>query len=409
MKNKVSCTIVSIIIGREFSIDKLLDYFSNLSIPNQINQLNLNLVLGCDDNFINQLKSKIKELKLSDKYNKISFIEGNRRCHPDLNWEEWEQYTRKKDTLVKHDSALQNINIGLQSVEEGDFIHFVDDDTIPPYFALKDLFNAYNKIENCGITSGIYFNKEWLGPTIVTEKPETKRRIVASVRKDKWIETSIDDLTYTDYTDIGFVGNGCMLLSVNDTKQILPLTENRDYFDTDAPPDSKICHRIRLLGKKISVVPSIVCKHLDDKGEPVGLSEKYLEKIKNSGKPKKILFMNFNPYINYLKLTSEYDYTIITAFTELINSNHKNKLKTLTNFSNIKLVKKSIVDVVNKYSLDFKIKHEFNMLLTFQEIYSYISDKSEYKIYAYRNSKNDINLVATLDSSKLKNLLNTKI
>jgi len=409
MKNKVSCTIVSIIIGREFSIDKLLDYFCNLTTPNQINQLNLNLVLGCDSNFTKQLKSKIKELKLSDKYNKISFIEGNRRCHPDLNWEEWEQYTRKKDTLVKHDSALQNINIGLQSVKDGDFIHFVDDDTIPPYFALEDLFNTYYKIENCGIASGIYFNKEWLGPTIVTEKPETKRRIVASVRKDKWIETSIDDLTYTDYTDIGFVGNGCMLLSVNDAKQILPLTENRDYFDTDAPPDSKICYRIRLLGKKISIVPSIVCKHLDDKGDPVGLSEEYLEKIKNSGKPKKILFINFNPYINYPKLISGYDYIIITVFTELIKPNHKNKLKTLTNFSNIKLVKKSIVDTVNKYSLDFKIKHEFNILLTFQEIYSYISDKSEYKIYAYRNSKNDINLVATLDSSKLKNLLNTKI
>ena len=409
MNNKISCTIVSIIIGREFSIDKLLDYFCKLTIPNQISHLNLNLVLGCSNNFTKQLKSKIKELNLSDKYNKISFIEGNRRCHPDLNWEEWEQYTRKKDTLVKHDSALQNINIGLQSVKDGDFIHFVDDDTIPPYFALEDLFNTYYKIENCGIASGIYFNKEWLGPTIVTEKPETKRRIVASVRKDKWIETSIDDLTYTDYTDIGFVGNGCMLLSVNDAKQILPLTENRDYFDTDAPPDSKICYRIRLLGKKISIVPSIVCKHLDDKGDPVGLSEEYLEKIKNSGKPKKILFINFNPYINYPKLISGYDYIIITVFTELIKPNHKNKLKTLTNFSNIKLVKKSIVDTVNKYSLDFKIKHEFNILLTFQEIYSYISDKSEYKIYAYRNSKNDINLVATLDSSKLKNLLNTKI
>ena len=59
MKNKVSCTIVSIIIGREFSIDKLLDYFSNLSTPNQINQLNLNLVIGCDNNFTKQLKSKM--------------------------------------------------------------------------------------------------------------------------------------------------------------------------------------------------------------------------------------------------------------------------------------------------------------------------------------------------------------
>src|SRR6056300_370359 len=288
MKNKVSCTIVSIIIGREFCIDKLLDYFSNLLIPNQINQLNLNLVLGCDDNFTKQLKSKIKKLNLSDKYNKISFIEGNRRCHPDLNWEEWEQYTRKKDTLVKHDSALQNINIGLQSVKDGDFIHFVDDDTIPPYFALQDLFNAYYKIENCGIASGIYFNKEWLGPTVVTEKPETKRRIVASVRKDKWIETSIDDLTYTDYTDIGFVGNGCMLISVEDIKQILPLTENKNNLDTSAPPDFKICYRVRLLGKKISIVPSIICKHLDDKGNPVGLSEEYLENIKKSKNTKKI-------------------------------------------------------------------------------------------------------------------------
>ena len=35
----------------------------------------------------------------------------------------------------------------------------------------------------------------------------------------------------------------------------------------------------------------------------------------------------------------------------LIKSNHKNKLKTLTNFNNIKLVKKSIIDIVNLVSL----------------------------------------------------------
>lgn len=409
MKNKVSCTIVSIIIGREFSIDKLLDYFSNLSIPNQINQLNLNLVLGCDNNFTNQLKSKIKELKLSDKYNKISFIEGNRRCHPDLNWEEWEQYTRKKDTLVKHDSALQNINIGLQSVKEGDFIHFVDDDTIPPYFALEDLFNAYYKIENCGIASGVYFNKEWLGPTIVTEHHETKRRIVASVRKDKWIETSIDDLTITDYTDIGFVGNGCMLISVQDTKSILPLTENKNNLDSNTPPDFKICNRIRLLGKKISIVPSIVCKHLDDKGNPVGLSEEYLENIKNSINYKKIIFGNFNPYIDYTKLILDYDYIFITVFKELIKSKYNSKLNLLDNHTKIKLVYKSITETVHKYKSDLKIKHKIDSLLSIQEMYSYISDKDNYKIYVYRDSINDINKVETLDSSNLKRLLNTKI
>ena len=409
MKSKVSCTIVSIIIGRDFSVDKLLDYYCNLIVPKDIKELNLNLVIGCDDNFTKLLKSKIKKLNLSNKYNKISFIEGNRRCHPDLNWQEWEQYTRKKDTLVKHDSALQNINIGLQSVKEGNFIHFVDDDTIPPYFALQDLYNAYNKIENCGITSAIYFNKEWLGPTIVTERPETKRRIVASVRKDKWIETSIDDLTITDHTDIGFVGNGCMLISVDDTKQILPLTENRDYFDTAAPPDSKICHRIRLLGKKVSIVPSIICKHLDDRGQPVGLSEEYLEEIKNSKSVKKILFGNFDPNVDYNKLILNYDKAVISVFEENIKSRYFNKLKQLENNKNIKLIKKSINKIVSSYKSDFKIKHNLYTLLTLQEIYSYISNKNEYKIYAHRTDENDINLVATLDSSKLKNLLNTKL
>ena len=84
MKNKVSCTIVSIIIGREFSIDKLLDYFCNLTTPNQINQLNLNLVLGCDSNFTKQLKSKIKELKLSDKYNLTQDVVAE--AYPDIQW-----------------------------------------------------------------------------------------------------------------------------------------------------------------------------------------------------------------------------------------------------------------------------------------------------------------------------------
>ena len=109
------------------------------------------------------------------------------------------------------------------------------------------------------------------------------------------------------------------------------------------------------------------------------------------------------------KLSLKYDYTIVLAFEELIKTKDINKFKKLIDFDNIKFIKKSIINTVNKYPLDFKIKHEFNILLTLQEIYSYISDKSEYKIYSHRTKQNDINLVATLDSSKLRNLLNTKI
>ena len=123
----------------------------------------------------------------------------------------------------------------------------------------------------------------------------------------------------------------------------------------------------------------------------------------------KILFGNFDPNVDYNKLVVNYDKAIISVFKENTKSKYFNKLKQLEDSKNIKLIKKSIREIVSKYTSDFKIKHNLYTLLTLQEIYSYISNKSEYKIYAHRTEENDINLVATLDSSKLKNLLNTKL
>lgn len=409
MNKKISCALVTIIIGREFSLNKLLNYFQNLNKPVEFEKLNLYFILGCDNEFTEHLKVKIKEFNLDSKYNSISLIEGNRRCHPNLNWEDWEQYTRKKDTLVKHDSALQNINLGLSSIEKEDYIHFVDDDTIPPYHALDHLYKTYNKVDKCGIASGIYFNKEWLGPTVLTEADELKRRIVASIRKDKWIETSIDDLTVTDHTDIGFVGNGCMLISREDTKKVLPLTEDRDYFDTGAPPDSKICYRLRKLGKKISITPSVVCKHLDDKGEEVGLSTNYLKEIRKSKIPPKILFSNFNPILKYSTLLSSYDTIVILVYTELIKLNHRKKLEDLSKFNNLEIIEKSIKEKTIQYSDENNDDEDMNVLFSLHEIYKYIKDKSSYKVFVYRSKLNDIAPLTMLDSIRLRNLLNTEI
>lgn len=409
MNKKISCALVTIIIGREFSLNKLLNYFQNLNKPVEFEKLNLYFILGCDNEFTEHLKVKIKEFNLDSKYNSISLIEGNRRCHPNLNWEDWEQYTRKKDTLIKHDSALQNINLGLSSIEEEDYIHFVDDDTIPPNHTLDHLYKTYNKVDKCGIASGIYFNKEWLGPTVLTEADELKRRIVASIRKDKWIETCIDDLTVTDHTDIGFVGNGCMLISREDTQKVLPLTEDRDYFDTGAPPDSKICYRLRKLGKKISITPSVVCKHLDDKGEEVGLSTNYLKEIRKSKIPSKILFSNFNPILKYSTLLSSYDTIVILVYTELLKLNNRKKLEDLSKFNNLEIIEKSIKEKTIQYSDENNDDEDMNVLFTLHEIYKYIKDKNNYKVFVYRSKLNDIAPLDVLDSSRLRDFLNTEI
>ena len=248
--DKISCGIVSIIIGREYSIDPLLNYFKNLETPNEINELNLYLILGCNSNFIKSLKNKIQGLNLNKKYNKIIFISGNMKCHSNLSWDEWETFTRNKDTLLKHRSALKNIDIGLDSAKNETYIHFVDDDTISPIYTLNHLYKSYHKIHNCGIASGIYFNKKWLGPTIVTGNEELKRRIVCSINKEIWKEISIDDLTTTNYKDVGFVGNGCMLVSGVDIKKIIPLQDYRELYDDTAAPDFILSRRIRSLGKK---------------------------------------------------------------------------------------------------------------------------------------------------------------
>jgi len=277
--SNVSCGISTVIIGREFSLTPLLSYFKNVEIPENINT-SLYIVLGCNSDFETLLKSKIKELQLDKKYLKIHFIPGNLKCKSNLDWEEWEKVTRQQDPEEKHRAALENIEIGLDAAKEETYVHFVDDDTIPPVNALKDLLKSYQSIDNCGLASGIYFNKTWNEPTISVSAVEASRRIVGSFKKETWKGCSIDDLAIENYQDIGFVGNGCMVVEGSDLKKILPLSEWHEQGDDIAPPDFIICRRIRRLGKIISLVPSVIAEHLDQAGKPVGLTLEYLNNIK---------------------------------------------------------------------------------------------------------------------------------
>jgi cellulose synthase/poly-beta-1,6-N-acetylglucosamine synthase-like glycosyltransferase len=190
--SNASCGIATVIIGREFSLTPLLSYFKNVEVPENID-VNLYIVLGCDADFEILVKDRIKELELSSKYRNISYIKGVSKCYSDLSWNEWETFTRQQDPEKKHRAALENIEIGLDAAKNETYVHFVDDDTIPPVNALRDLLKSYQSINNCGIASGIYFNKTWVEPTIAVRKAETSRRIVGSYKKETWKGCSIDD------------------------------------------------------------------------------------------------------------------------------------------------------------------------------------------------------------------------
>jgi len=404
--SNASCGIATVVIGREFSLTPLLSYFKNVEIPENID-VNLYIVLGCDSDFEILVRSKIKELELNKKYLKIYFIPGNLKCKSNLDWEEWEKVARQQDPEEKHRAALENIEIGLDAAKEETYVHFVDDDTIPPVNALKDLLKSYQSIDNCGLASGIYFNKTWNEPTISVSRVEASRRIVGSFKKETWKGCSIDDLAIENYKDVGFVGNGCMVVEGSDLKKILPLSKWHEDKDDIAPPDFIICRRIRRLGKIISIVPSVVAEHLDQSGKPVGLTLEYLNNIKNATGEYSYLVTHYSKYLNYEVLSKQYDKVLIIYHTEI----HREIPSRLYNYSNIEVIKRSIRETCSTYSNYKNYKNIYGDSMkyaTLREMHNFVKDKHNYVTYYHDPLKNIIVKIPLLDSNNLKKFLNTK-
>lgn len=400
----ISCGIVSVLIGREFSLDPLLNYFNKVEVPYGF-YLNLYLVMGCDKEFESLLRKKISDLKLDRRYMNIHYVPGNLRCNPDWNWTEWETLSRKQKKEDKHKSALYNIEIGLNAAKDETYVHFVDDDTIPPNHSLVNLLESYTSISNCGISSGIYFNKAWVEPTIGVGKAEASRRIVGSFVKETWKGCSIDDLAIENYRDVGFVGNGCIFLSGDDLKKILPLSEYREEDDDIAPPDFIISRRIRRLNKVISMVPSVIAEHLDENGISVGLSLEYLKNVRDSTGIFNFLITNYDEYLNYEVLSKQYDEILVIHHEEI----HGKIPHELSSINNIRIIRRSIKETCEKYRKYKTLDGNSMKYAILDEMHNFIADKSNYVAYHYDPIENVILKVPLLDSRNLKKLLNQKI
>jgi hypothetical protein len=198
-----------------------------------------------------------------------------------------------------------------------------------------------------------------------------------------------------------------MLVAGNDVKQILPLSEWREQGDEEAPPDFIICRRIRRLGKIVSIVPSIIAEHLDQAGNPVGLTLEYLNNIKNSTGTLNYLITHYDKYLNYEILSKQYDKVLVIYYTEI----HKELPSKLYNFSNVEIIKRSIEETCSKYT-DIKnyskLKGESMQYVILEEMHNFVKDKSNYVTYYYNTLHNTITKIPLLDSNNLKKLLNKK-
>ena len=352
LENKLSCGVMVVMIGRESCIDPLFQYFKDVEIPEGFKHLNLYVVKAWNPEFDLIFQTKLKEYKLKNKFKKIKIIEGTCKVNNHFTWEDWENSVRVLSPYQKHESTAYNLDLGIaKAIEGNDVVHVLDDDTIPPPNALNDLWNLLSSNDSYGITSGFYFDKGWVPPNFQNGEQESIRKLVVSLDENKWKTSVLDDFINTDKKDVGFVGNGCMLTHSYLLENSIPL--KGDGIAKQEGPDQTLCKRIRKQNKKIVMVPTVFCKHLDEKGNEVGLTSDYFNKVINSTTTTKIAITSYERMLNYDTLASEFDtvYVVINTDNSFnIKSYFKKHMQMLNKIPNIKIIESSISQYRSLYN-----------------------------------------------------------
>jgi hypothetical protein len=364
LESKNSLGIAFIMIGREATIDPLFNYLKEVKIPYNFTVLNLNIVQSFDSKFKSLFDNKVIEYDLESKYN-INLIDGVDKVNNEFEWKEWEEKVRFSNPYAKHYSTAINLTKAIDSSLNNDYVHVLDDDTIPPINALEDLYSKLESNDNIGMTSGFYFCKNWHTNSAIKGVHESKRKITASIQKRKWISCTIDDFVMHNTTEVGFVGNGCILSYSNLLKNTLPL--NDESITPKYGPDLLLSQRIRRQGKKIFMVPSIICKHLNEEGEEVGLTSEIINQIKtNTETPPSIHMSMYDSFINYVELSKRYDevHIIHRKFPNIfVDLKEIMYITTLSKIPNIKFIEKDFKKWINSYKL-FNLRIFYPHVLT---------------------------------------------
>jgi len=413
LENKYTLGILTVLIGRESCIDPLFEYFKQVTIPHQFETPTLYFVKGFNKEFESLFEEKIEQYGLRQRYKDIVVVEGVPKVQNESDWEQWESSVRLLSTVNKHKSTAENLHRGISEVvNSNEYIHIVDDDTIPPNFSISKMSQLLLNDPQVGMVSGLYFCKGWTPPSLVKGKQELKRKLVASIVLEKWESCTIDDLVDIDGDtgNVGFVGNGCILLPTEYLKKTLPLNDVKQQFSKKGP-DWYISYKIREQGKTIRISPSVLCKHLDENGNEVGVHSSHFDKIKESTKEEhKYLVSIFSPQINYITLLEQFDYIKILVFDEAKALFYKKYLK-----HNRHLLKTNRIEIIQSsigfYREEYKNFHAYPQRIQYHALHEYclelMNTKTSYNITIQPSWDRMVTLADnySLSSNNLKSLI----
>jgi len=407
LENENSLGIGFVMIGREATIDPLFNYLKEVKIPTNLTVLNLNIVQAFNEEFKVLFDAKVVEYDLESKYN-LTLIKGIDRVNSELEWKEWEEKIRLSDPYSKHYSTAINLTKAIESSLNNTYVHILDDDTIPPTNSLEDLYSKLESDDNIGMTAGFYFCKNWHVNNAIKGFHESKRKITASIQKRKWISCTLDDFIFHNTTEVGYVGNGCILSYSSILKPTLPL--NDESITPKYGPDLLLSRRIRKQGKKILMLPSVVCKHLDEQGKEVGLQSEIINKVKtNTEKPKNIHISLYDSFINYKELSKYYDevHIIHRKFPNIfVDLKEIMYITTLNKTPNIKFVEKDFKKWIDTYGLfDLRTFHS-HILTEYSCEYQNLNYAYNLHIQTSRNNIITDEINKSLNSINIQNYLN---
>ena len=281
--NRCTATIVCVLIGRDYCSDQLFDYFEHAVVPQDITHITLRLVAAYDPGFREHVDQQISKHGLHDKFDQIIHVPGGPRVGEEFKtWSEWEANARC-NFVSKHQSTCDNLNHGIQSTTE-DFIHIIDDDTIPPHEALQQLYQELITDEQIGMTTGMYFSKVWDHNPKWRSREQRTREVCASVKHHNWVPSTIDEFAAGNVRNIKWCGNGCMLTRGEFFRELPELQVSGVNDNHARGPDWHMCDNINTAGKIIRMVPSIFCEHRYDSNMELvaGLGTRYIEALCDS-------------------------------------------------------------------------------------------------------------------------------
>lgn len=129
------------------------------------------------------------------------------------------------------------------------YLWFVDDDVLPPNYAVQQLLFAMEQDKKAMVCGGIYYGKKYVPSPIVFEDNQSGSYL-------DWKPGEVFEVP-------GFIGSGCMMIRT----EVFQYLEQPYFKTTDHPAkitdDAYFCRKVKEAGFKILGHGGVLCGHYD--------------------------------------------------------------------------------------------------------------------------------------------------